>query len=133
MQFSSSQLADVTVAAPIGPIDHAGAPALELALAPLLARSGTDKGAIVLDFSGVDYISSVGLRVLMIASKQMRQHGARIVLAAPQPVVAEILGISRFDHVLEIAPSVRRALEWLSGPALKAYEAGPGKDAGAKP
>src|SRR5436190_667473 len=121
MQFSSSQLADVTVAAPVGRIDHTGAGALEQALSPLLAQSGAAKGAIVLDFAGVDYISSVGLRVLMIASKEMRGHGARIVLAAPQPIVAEILAISRFDRVLEIAPSVRRALEWLPPPALAAY------------
>ncbi len=126
MQFSSSQLADVTVAAPVGRIDQTGAPELEQALTPLLARSGTDKGPIVLDFSGVEYISSVGLRVLMVASKQMRGHGARLVLAAPQPVVAEIFKISRFDRVLEVAPSVRRALEWLSGPALNAYEAAQG-------
>jgi anti-anti-sigma factor len=131
MQFSSTQLADVTVAAPVGRIDQAGAPEFEQALAPLIAQAGAAKGAVVLDFSGVDYISSVGLRVLMIASKDMRQHGARIVLAGPQPVVAEILSISRFDRVLEIAPSVRRALEWVSGPALKAYEAGSG--AGARP
>ncbi len=123
MQFSSIQLADVTVAVPVGRIDHSGAPALEQALKPLLERAGTDKAAIVLDFAGVEYISSVGLRTLMIASKEMRGHGARIVLAAPQPVVAEILAISRFDRVLEIAPSVRRALEWLSGKALHAYEA----------
>ncbi len=131
MEFSSSQLADVTLAVPVGRIDQVGAPVLEQALSPLVAQSGDDKRAIVLDFSRVEYISSVGLRVLMVASKGMRGNGSRIVLAAPQPVVAEILKISRFDRVLEIAPSVRRALEWLSGPALKAYEAGP--DQGPKP
>ena len=125
MEFSSRQLADVIVAVPVGRIDQTGAAALEQALSPLLAPPTTGKGAVVLDFSGVDYISSVGLRVLMIASKEMRGHGGRIVLAAPQPVVAEILAISRFDRVLEVAPSVRRALEWLSGPALTAYEADP--------
>ncbi len=129
MQFSSRQLANVIVAAPVGRIDQTGAPALEQALSPLLAQSGTDKGPIVIDFTGVEYISSVGLRVLMTAGKQMRASGARIVLAAPQPVVAEILKISRFDRVLEIAPTVRKALEWLSGPALHAYDAAPGKAA----
>ena len=124
MQFSSHQFADVTVAVPVGRIDHAGAAALEQALSPLLAQSGTGKNALILDFAGVEYISSVGLRVLMIAGKQMKGHGARIVVAAPQPVVAEIFAISRFDRVLEIAPSVRRALEWLSGQALAAYAAG---------
>jgi anti-anti-sigma regulatory factor len=51
----------------------------------------------------------------------MKGHGARIVIAAPTPVVAEILAISRFDRVLEIAPSVRKAIEWLSQKALTAY------------
>jgi anti-sigma B factor antagonist len=124
MEFSSCQFADVTVAAPVGRIDHAGAPLLEQALSPLLALSGSSKNAVVLDFAGVEYISSVGLRVLMVAAKQMKGHGARIVIAAPQPVVAEILAISRFDRVLEIAPSVRKALEWLSQKALSAYAAG---------
>ena len=79
---------------------------------------------MILDFAGVEYISSVGLRVLMIAAKQMRGRGARIAVAAPQPVVAEIFAISRFDRVLDIVPSVRGALEQLSAPALAAYDAG---------
>jgi anti-anti-sigma factor len=124
MEFSSHQYADVTVAAPAGRIDHAGAAVLEQALSPLLVQAGAAKNAVVLDFAGVEYISSVGLRVLMIAAKQMKGHGARIVIAAPTPVVAEILAISRFDRVLEIAPSVRKAIEWLSQKALTAYLAG---------
>jgi anti-anti-sigma factor len=125
VQFSSRQFANIAVAAPVGRIDHAGAPAFEESLSPLLAQSGTTKGGVVLDFGGVEYISSVGLRVLMIAAKEMRGHGTRLILAAPQPVVAEILSISRFDRVLETAPTVRRALEWLSGSALAAYDASP--------
>lgn len=124
MQFSSRQFADVAVAVPVGRIDHAGAATLEQALSPLIAQSATGKNGLILDFAGVEYISSVGLRVLMMTAKQMRGHGARVVVAAPQPVVAEILAISRFDRVIEIAPSVRRALEWLSAPALAAYAAG---------
>jgi len=84
MQFSSRQFANVAVAEVAGRIDHAGAAAFEQSLSPLLARSGTGKGSVVLDFGGVEYISSVGLRVLMIAAKEMKGHGARIILAAPQ-------------------------------------------------
>ena len=72
---------------------------------------------MILDFSGVEYISSVGLRVLMIAAKQMRARGARIAVAALQPVVAEIFAISRFDSVLDVYPTVRDAIAKLS-PAL---------------
>ena len=123
MHFSSHQYADVAVATPAGRIDHASAAAFEQALSPLLVQAGTAKNAVILDFSGIEYISSVGLRVLMIAAKQMKGHGARIIIAGPQPVVTEILKISRFDRVLEIAPSVRKALEWLSQKALAAYAA----------
>ena len=45
----------------------------------------------------------------MIAAKQMRARGARIAVAALQPVVAEIFAISRFDSVLEVFPDGARA------------------------
>jgi len=122
MDIASRRYGDVVVAAPVGRIDHANADSLAAALAPLV--ESVDGGSLLLDFSRVDYISSVGLRVLMMTAKQMKGHGARVVVAAPQPVVAEILAISRFDRVIEIAPSVRKALEWLSAPALAAYVAG---------
>ena len=81
------------------------------------------RGALVLDFSHVTYISSMGLRVLLVAAKQLRAGNARIAVAALQQVVSEIFGIARFNHVLEIFPDVRTALEHVSGPALAAYDA----------
>ena len=123
MQFSSRQFADIYVAAPIGRIDHSAASPLEQSLAPLLAQSSAGKTGLVLDFAGVDYISSVGLRILMIAAKEMRARGARIAVAGLQPVVAEIFAISRFDRVLEVFPSVRDAVATFSAPALAAFDA----------
>jgi anti-sigma B factor antagonist/stage II sporulation protein AA (anti-sigma F factor antagonist) len=111
------------VAAPVGRIDHANAGQLEQALVPLLKSCEVDHGAVVLDFGGVDYISSVGLRVLMVAAKQMRAHEATIAVAGLQPVVAEIFGISRFDRVLSVFPSVRDALAKISPPALATFDA----------
>jgi anti-anti-sigma factor len=123
VQFSSRQFADIAVAAPAGRIDHVSAGALEQSLAPLLVEAGSRKAGVILDFSNVGYISSVGLRVLMVAAKQMRGYGTRIVVAAPQPDVAEIFAISRFDRVFDIVPSVRGALGQLSAAALAAYDA----------
>lgn len=82
-----------------------------------------DVAALLLDFTGVEYISSVGLRVLMIAARQMRARGARIAVAGLQSVVAEIFSISRFNAVVEVFPSVRDALASLSSDALAAYDA----------
>jgi anti-sigma B factor antagonist/stage II sporulation protein AA (anti-sigma F factor antagonist) len=121
--FSSRQFVDVIVGAPVGRINHSSAGELEAALAPLLEHTPPGKGGLVLDFSAVDYISSVGLRILMVAAKQMRARGARIAVAALQPVVAEIFAISRFDSVLEVFPSVRDAIAKLSPAALASFEA----------
>ena len=123
MNLSARRLADVTVAAPSGHIDHPTAQQLQQALAPILEDLGRSKDALVLDFTGVEYISSMGLRVLMMAAKQMRSRDARIAVAALQPVVAEIFEIARFKHVLEVFPSVRLALQDISAQALAAYDA----------
>jgi len=123
VDLSKRSLADVIVAAPTGKIDHPHAQRLQEALAPILDELTANKGSLLLDFDRVEYISSMGLRVLMIAAKRMRSHDGRIAVAALQPAVEEIFEIARFKHVLEAFPSVRAALEALSPAALAAYDA----------
>ena len=122
MDVTSRTFGNVVVVAPAGRADLAGSAALESALAPLWERA--EVGGLVLDFAAVPYISSVGLRVLMIAAKHMRARRARIAVAGLQPVAAEIFAISRFDKVLEVFPAVRDAVSAISPTALAAYDAG---------
>lgn len=123
MEFSTRRLADVVVARPVGRIDHAGAEAFRLGLEPVLAHCNEGGDRVVLDFSGVEYISSVGLRVLMLAAKQVKaQHGA-IVIAAMQPVVKEIFDISRFNYVFPAFPGLREAVADLSTQAAALLDA----------
>lgn len=130
MQIVAHQYADAIVVCPAGRIDHRSAADFETALAPLLAQAAAVRGALVLDFSGVDYISSVGLRVLMIAAKQMRAAEARLSVAALQSVVAEIFAISRFEKVLMVCAGVDDALSLGSAQALAAWRAAPAKGSG---
>jgi anti-anti-sigma factor len=119
VQITTRQFADTLVAAPRGRIDHQSAGAFEAALMPLLQQAGGK--ALVLDFSGVEYISSVGLRVLMIGAEKMRTQQARLLVAALQTVVAEIFAISRFHRILVVCPTLEDALEQSSAAALAAY------------
>ncbi len=121
MQCPTQAYADVLVATAAGRIDFAGAQVLEGALAPALVPDGPVRG-IVIDLAGVDYISSVGLRVLMVAAKAMRARKAVIAVASLQPVVAEIFEISRFHHVVDVRGSVRDAIAAVSPEALAAYD-----------
>ena len=126
MEFSSLRFADVIVVAPVGRIDHATAEALQLKLEPLLVAAAGMGGALVLDLAKVEYVSSVGLRVVMMAAKHLKARKARIAAVALQPIVREIFEIARFNHVVELFPSLADALQELSAPARAAYDAGTG-------
>ena len=92
-----------------GRLDHAHAKAFEASLAPHLMHCREDGAALVLDFAGVDYISSVALRVLLLAARQVKVQGGRIAIAALTPIVAEVFAVSHFDMVLPVSPDVATA------------------------
>lgn len=124
MDLTPKRFADTVVLAPVGRVDHVMADAFKAALAPHLALCAASGDRLVLDLAGVEYISSVGLRVLLLASKQVKRQGGALAVAALQPVVREIFEISRFTLVLNVEPSVRQALAKLSAAALAAFDAG---------
>jgi anti-anti-sigma factor len=97
------------VASPRGRIDHASAEAFKAALGPFVdgCRPGQP---LVLDLAGVDYIASVGLRVLMLAARQAGAQGGTIVVANLAPLVREIFEISKFTLVFRCFSSVAEAL-----------------------
>ena len=128
LQIASRHVADAVIAMPVGRIDHRSAAEFEAALTPLVAAAAAAKGALVLDFSGVEYISSVGLRVLMISAKKMREREAPLLVASLQSVVAEIFAISRFDRILTVTATLDDAMAQCSPAALAAY-----RSAGAPP
>lgn len=126
MDISPTLYADVLVARPAGHIDQAHADAFLAALREALERCKSGRTGLLLDFSGVDYISSVGLRALMLAAREARAAERELVVAGLQPLVQEIFQISRFDMVVHIHPTLDAALEALSPAAAAARRAAGG-------
>lgn len=126
MQLSEERYGDALVLTPVGRIDNSTNDGLKSVLDSRLANCRKDGDRLVLDFSKVDYISSVGLRVLMLAAKKAREQDGTIVVAALQPVVREIFEISRFNLVFRCFGTVREALEKVSTTALAAYDSAGG-------
>lgn len=116
MEITNRAHGDMIVVAPAGRVDHATAADFERAVVPLLDAAKGSRAGLVFDLERVTYVSSVGLRVLMIASKTLRARGARVAVAALQPVVAEILEICRFSAVVEVFTTVDEALEAMKAP-----------------
>ena len=123
MKITSRQLSDVTLIQVEGRIDHKTATDFENALRPLLDRclAGEYK-KLLMDLGGVDFMTSAGLRVLMIAAKACDKQKGAIAVAALQPGIQEIFKISRFDLLLKIFPTVESALESLSPDAAAHFK-----------
>lgn len=57
---------------------------------------------VVFDFSGLEYISSAGLRVLMVTHKAMAASSGTMKILHPNSMVLGIFGITRLDSVFSI-------------------------------
>lgn len=57
---------------------------------------------LLLDFSGVDYLSSAGMRMLLSVTKKLKTLSGKLVLFGVTTNVMDVLKMSGFDHVLEL-------------------------------
>ena len=122
MDLHPRSVADVLVLAPAGRLDHESVDAFRTGLQPQLDAALLAGRRVLFDLSGLDYVSSAGLRCFMLAAKQANARNGRIAVAAPRPVVAEIFEISRFNMVFRIFPTLREGLGFLSAEAAAAFE-----------
>ena len=107
----ASEMDGVFVLIPNGRLDtnnHAEAEALVLGH----VVSGEEK--VVFDFSKTDYISSAGLRVVLVAAKKVRAGGA-IALCNANEQVGEVLEISGFLDIIQHYDSLQGAVDAVNG------------------
>ena len=124
MDLMPKRYEDTVVLSPAGRINHVSSDDFGNALRPHMERCSAAQDRLVLDMSRLEYISSAGLRVLMLARKQAQAQGGALVVAALGPMLREIFEISRFSAVLDVYPSVREALAAVPSAALAAFDKG---------
>jgi anti-sigma B factor antagonist len=66
---------------------------------------------IIVDFEDLEYLSSAGLRVLLKATKRLKQIEGKIVLCSMADYVREVFEISGFDSFLPILAKREDALK----------------------
>jgi anti-anti-sigma factor len=95
------------VIAVTGRLDTATAPVFEARIVDLIAEGHR---RIIVDLTGLAYISSAGLRVLLVAAKRLKPEGGRLLLAAPGELVGQVLGITGFSGMLDTCATIEEAL-----------------------
>ena len=92
---------------PVGRLDSANARAFE---AIVMERVGAGEQRLVVDFSKLNFISSSGMRVLLLAAKQLHARQGVLVLCSMQDHIHEVFRISGFDQIIPIRDSREAAL-----------------------
>jgi anti-sigma B factor antagonist len=82
-----------------GRVDSVTAPELGKALSTQIDRG---KKNLVIDLSGVDYMSSAGLRELVTALKRVKPGGGDLRIAAPSERVREVLELAGLDSIFKV-------------------------------
>jgi anti-sigma B factor antagonist len=98
---------DRTVVTVIGELDAHVAPDLQTCLDPLLARSAC---AIVVDLSGVPFIDSTGLGVLVTTLKRVREADGSLDVVVTAPRVLKVFALTGLDVVIPLHATLAEAL-----------------------
>lgn len=97
----------VAVVAVSGEVDMLTAPQLRAAVLPHLDANGT----LVLDLSGVSFLGSAGLAVLVEASQHAQRRGSQFRVVAVERAVTRPLAATGLGEVFSVFESVEQALE----------------------
>ncbi|HEY2599286.1 MAG TPA: STAS domain-containing protein [Candidatus Dormibacteraeota bacterium] len=100
--------AGVTVLAPSGRLDVAGAPFLKEAVSEAVKNDGPPK--VVIDLEGVSFVDSTGLGSVIAALKLVRSSKGDLRLAAPNQQVRVVLELTTLDRVFPYFATVEEAL-----------------------
>jgi anti-anti-sigma factor len=64
---------------------------------------------VIVDLSGVTFLSSIGIRLLTINAKSIASRGGRMVLLAPIPEVRSVLDVTGMSQVIAMYDSMESA------------------------
>jgi len=95
---------------PDGPGDHDNAEDFESRLIPSIEEASRSGGKLIIDFRNVDYMTSIGLRALMMALKVAEPASVKILVTGMNETMREIFHISGFEKLFVIHESLESAL-----------------------
>lgn len=108
MEIEEKSANDVNIISLKGRLDAYSSNELEKIINALIDRDCTK---IVVNFDGVEYISSSGLRVMLASLKRLRKIQGDIKLTSLRPYVQEVFDIAGFTQVFEIYKEEKEALD----------------------
>jgi anti-sigma B factor antagonist len=121
MEIATHWYGDALVVEVDGALDHDNGRRLTDHL--MVALQKLESGAAIVDLTHVAYVSSSGLRALVTGARTAKEAGTRLLVAAPQPMVADVFKLSHAHLVLQIFATLADAVAAVSPQSRAAYDA----------
>jgi anti-sigma B factor antagonist len=103
---------DVTIVTIEGRLDANTSTALETRFVELTEQGGRK---FVFDLHGLEYVSSAGLRSLLLAAKKTKALQGKLALAGMNESVREVFDMSGFSAIFSICGTEAEAVAWVQG------------------
>ena len=107
MNVRIEALGEITCVRAEGRLDFDAASGFQQSLERLFA--GQSPAAVIIDGSALEYVSSAGLRAVLLAAKAAQRTGVAFALCALQPSVREVFDLSGFSQIMAIHPDLETA------------------------
>ena len=110
MNTRIEKIDQVTLVVAQGRLDFSAAASFQAQIEQVLAGAGGADAAVVIDCAGLEYVSSAGLRVLLVAARNAQRTGLNFAVCALQHAVREVFELSGFSRVMAVHPDRAAAL-----------------------
>ena len=107
MQIETFDQANVKIVALIGKLDTNTAPEAETSLMELVEQGHQ---RILIDFTDLDFVSSAGLRILLLTAKKISATGGALRVCSLNETVQDIFDMSGFASLLQVFDDQQNAL-----------------------
>jgi anti-anti-sigma factor len=108
MEIETAKVKNTIIVSVKGKIDAVTAPEFEKALADLIAQG---ENAFLINFNGLEYISSAGLRSILSTAKQLKPTGGNLLFSGLKGPVKDVFKISGFGTIFKIFETTEDALK----------------------
>ena len=76
----------------------------------IAAATATPGAAVIIDCGMLEYVSSAGLRVFLLAARAAQKAGIAFALCSLKPAVREVFDLSGFSSIIAVHPDRATAL-----------------------
>ncbi len=110
MELAIKTVNDVAVVQLVGSLDGKTAPEVQNQVLP-----GTEgQRKVILDMTKVDYVSSAGLRILLLLYRQVKGKGGKIALVGTSEEIKDIMSVTGLINFFQISETLEDGISSLA-------------------